>query len=132
MINIKLVPNKFLTKPLFILIMLIIIFISSSKIVFSKELNKNIKNLSTPEEELALKYCDAINKKFFIGLDNEALLKYEYYFSNIKGPYLNDPKIFFEGFKSNLKKICSYKLIETEEQEIFLFIKKFLKIKYEK
>ncbi len=119
--------NKFFTKNILTLIILILILISTSKIVFSKELNKNIKNLITPEEELALKYCDAINKNIFIGLDNEALLKYEYYFSSIKSPEVTDPRKFFKIFELNLNKNCSYKLSGTEQNEIFLFIKKYLK-----
>ena len=35
------------------------IFIYNSKIALSNDLNKNI---NSPEEELANKYCDAINK----------------------------------------------------------------------
>jgi len=120
------VTNKFFTKNILTLIILILILISTSKIVFSKELNKNIKNLITPEEELALKYCDAINKNIFIGLDNEALLKYEYYFSSIKSPEVTDPGKFFKIFKLNLNKNCSYKLSGTEQHEIFSFIKKYL------
>ena len=38
-----------------------------------------MNNLNTIEEELAIKYCDAINKKIFKGLNKETSLKYQYY-----------------------------------------------------
>ena len=126
MINIKFGRNKFFIKIFLILITLNLILISTSKIVFSKELNKSIKSHSNPEEELALKYCDAINKHIFNGLDKEVLLKYEYYFSSLKNPKIKDPEIFFKDFNLNLKKFCSYKLSVTEQQELFLLIKKFI------
>ena len=126
MIKIKLVQNKFLIKILLIIIILNLILISTSKIVFSRELNKSIKEMSTTEEELALKYCDAINKNIFYGLEKEVLLKYEYYFSSLKNPNFTNPDIFFKEFRFKLKKICSYKLSEKEEQELLLLIKKFL------
>jgi len=126
MINKKLVHNKFFIKILLILIILNLILISTSKIVFSKELNKSTKGLSTPEEELALKYCDAINKNIFFGLDKEVLLKYEYYFSSLNNPNFVDPEIFFKEFRFKLKKICSYKLSEKEQNEFLSLIKKFL------
>ena len=126
MINIKLVQNKFLIKILLIIIILNLILISTSKIVFSKELNKSKKELITTEEKLALKYCDAINKNIFYGLEKEVLLKYEYYFSSLKNQNFTNPDIFFKEFRFKLKKICSYKLSEKEEQELLSLIKKFL------
>ena len=126
MINIKLVQNKFLIKILLIIIILNLILISTSKIVFSRELNKSIKEMGTTQEELALKYCDAINKNIFDGLEKEVLLKYEYYFSSLKNPNFTNPDIFFKEFRFKLKKICSYKLSEKEEQELLSLIKKFL------
>ena len=61
---------------------LIFIFLYNSKIIYSEDLN----NLKTPEKELAIIYCDAINKNIFNGLNKEALLEYEYYFSSLKNP----------------------------------------------
>ena len=53
---------------------------------YCDKVNKNINKLKTPEEELATKYCDAINKNIFNGLNKEESLKYEYYFSSLKNP----------------------------------------------
>ena len=53
------------------LIISIFVFLFNSKIAFSNDLNKNINYLNSTEEELATKYCDAINKKIFNGLNND-------------------------------------------------------------
>ena len=79
--NIKLAPNNYYLKILLYLMVLILIFLFDSKTIFSNGLNQNFNNINSPEKELAIKYCDAINKKLFSGLNNEASLKYEYYFS---------------------------------------------------
>ena len=100
----------------------IFIFLFNSKIAFSNNLNKNI---NTPEEELATKYCDAINKKIFNGLNEEKSLKYEYYFSSLKKNSLTDNKLFFKDFKLKVMKKCSYKLTEVDEKDFTNFIKKF-------
>ena len=99
------------------------IFIYNSKIALSNDLNKNI---NSPEEELANKYCDAINKKIFNGLNNEALLKYEYYFSSLQKPSRKDQKLFFKDFKLKVMKRCSYKLTEEDKKEFTNFIKIYL------
>ena len=124
--SIKLVANNFLIKIFSYLIILILILISTSKIVFSKVINKNINNISIPEEVLANKYCDAINKDIFNGLDKERSLKYNYYFSSLKKQYDLDSEVFLKNFSLNLIKNCSYKLTEMEKKEFILYIKKFL------
>jgi len=126
MINIKLEPNKITLKNALYLLISIMVLISISKIVFSKELYKNINNFTSPEEELAIKYCDAINKKIFNGLNKENLLKYEYYFSNLNIPNKKEPEKFFENFKLKLKEKCSYVLTYKENMEFMSYIIKFL------
>ena len=92
--NINLEPNNnYFLKILFYLMISIFIFLNNSKIVFSNDLNNNINNLNSPEEELAAKYCDATNKKIFNGLNKEASLKYEYYFSSLKKPSRQEHEI---------------------------------------
>ena len=105
---------------------LILIFISNSKIIFSNGLDKNLSNINFPEKELAIKYCDAINKKIFKGLNNEASLKYEYYFSPFKKPIKKDHKLFLKIFKLKVKKNCAYEFTEEDDKEFTNFIKKFL------
>ena len=125
--NINLEPNNyFFLKILFYLMISIFIFLYNSKIIYSKDFNKNLNYLKTPEEELATKYCDAINKNIFNGLNKEASLKYEYYFSSLKKISRKDQKVFFKNFKLKVLKKCSYKLTELDEKEFTNFIKKFL------
>ena len=125
--NINLKHNDYyFLKMLFYLIISTFIFLSNSKIAFSNDLNKNINYLNSAEEELANKYCDSINKKIFNGLNNEASLKYEYYFSSLKKVPRKDNKLFFKHFKLKVMKKCSYKLTEVDEREFTNFIKKFL------
>ena len=100
--NIKLALNNYYLKILLYILVLILIFISNSKIVFSNVLNKKLNNINTPEKELAIKYCDAINKKLFSGLTNETSLKYEYYFSSLIKPYNEDYKKFSKDFSFNV------------------------------
>ena len=53
-----------------------------------------MNNLETPEEELATKYCDKVNKNIFNRLNKKASLKYEYYFSSLKTESRKDHKLF--------------------------------------
>ena len=125
--NINLEPNNYyFLKILLYLMISIFIFLYNSKIIYSNDFNKNINNLKTPEEELAIKYCDAINKNIFNGLNKEASLKYEYYFSSLKKPSRKDHKLFLKDFKLKVMTNCSYKLNEVDTKEFMKFIKKFL------
>ena len=117
--------NYYFQKIILYLLIAIFIFLHNSKIAFSNDLN-NIKHLNSPEKELATKYCDAINKKIFSGLNKEASLKYEYYFSSLKKISGKDHKIFFKNFKLKVMNTCSYKLTELEEKEFSNFIIEFL------
>ena len=103
--NIQLSTIDFYLKNIIFLFISILIYISTSELVFAKGLDKNINNIKSPEEELAIKYCDAINKKIFKGLNKEASLKYEYYFSSFKKPSTKDHKLFLKIFKLKLMKI---------------------------
>ena len=125
--NINLEPNNnYFLKILLYLMISIFIFLHNSKIVFSNDLNNNINNLNSPEEELATKYCDATSKKIFNGLSTEASLKYEYYFSSLKKPSRKDHELFLKDFELKVMKNCSYKLTEIDKKEFTNFIKKFL------
>ena len=125
--NINLEPNNYyFLKILLYLMISIFIFLYNSKIIYSNDFNKNINNLKTPEEELATKYCDAINKNIFNGLNKEESLKYEYYFSSLKKNSRKDHKLFLKDFKLKVMNNCSYKLTEVDIKEFTNFIKKFL------
>ena len=125
--NINLEPNNYyFLKILLYLMISIFIFLYNSKIIYSNDFNKNINNLKTPEEELATKYCDAINKNIFNGLNKEESLKYEYYFSSLKKTSRKDHKLFLKDFKLKVMNNCSYKLTAVDIKEFTNFINKFL------
>ena len=125
--NINLEPNNYYFLKIILYLMIsIFIFLCNSKIIFSNDLNNNINYINSSEEELATKYCDAINKKLFDGLNNEESLKYEYYFSSLKKVKRKDYKLFFKDFKLKVMKKCSYKLSEVDDKEFKKYIKKFL------
>ena len=124
--KIKFESNNYHLKVVLYLMAILLIFLSTSKIVFSNVLNKNINNMSYPEKELAIKYCDAINKKIFKGLNKEVSLKYEYYFSSLKKPHTDDPEKFLRDFRLNVIKNCSYNLNKIDIEEFETFIKRFL------
>ena len=121
--------NYYFLKILFYLMISIFMFLCKSKITFSNDLNMNINNLNTSEEQIAIRYCDAINKKIFKGLNKEASLKYEYYFSSFKKPSTKDHKLFLKIFKLKVMKNCSYKFTEEDNKEFTSFIKNFWNIK---
>ena len=56
--------------------------------------------------QLAFKYCDSLKKNIFKGLDKEATLKYEYFFSSIPDNYIKDKNKFLEIFISDVKSTC--------------------------
>ena len=77
---------------------------------------KNISNLEV-EKILARKYCDSREKNLFKGLDNESILKYEYFFSWIPTDSIKDKDKFIILFKSDVKSICSYEISKSTIKE---------------
>ena len=129
MINIKFKSIKKVLKIKLFLLIATLIMISIPEISFSKDFNKYIKYTTSPEEKLAIKFCDSINKNIFNGLEDESILKYEYFFSSLNTPLNNNYYEVLKDFKSNVNKICSYKLNDKENKEFTSNIKKFIKDK---
>ena len=77
--------------------------------------------------QLAIKYCDSLNKNLFKGLDKEETLKYEYFFSSIPDDYIKDEKKFLEIFKTDVKSICSYEISKSNEKEFKSFLRNYFK-----
>ena len=77
--------------------------------------------------ELAQKYCDALEKNLFKGLDKESILKYEYFFSSIPYKKIKDEDKFLKIFKSDVRSICAYDITKTNEKEFKSFLKNYLK-----
>ena len=76
---------------------------------------------------MAKKYCDALEKNLFKGLDNESTLKYEYFFSSIPEDYIKDEDKFLETFKSDIQSICSNEISKSNEKEFKFFLKNYFK-----
>ena len=114
---------SFLIKIFFIFLILIKIFNIN---LVAKALDSNIKtNLSGLEENLAYLYCDSLNKDFFNGLEDESILKYEYFFSSMPRKKIDNPKEFIYNFKSKVNETCLYQLNESDEKELYGFLIKF-------
>ena len=77
--------------------------------------------------QFAKKYCDALEKNLFTGLDKESILKYEYFFSSIPDDYIKNEDKFFETFKSDVKSICSYDIAKSNEKEFKSFLENYFK-----
>ena len=106
--------NKFiLIKILFISILLFY-----SKSAFSKDINI--------EKNLAYKYCDSIERNLFKGLDNERILKYEYFFNMANKKDIKDQIDNLKSFTSEVESICSYKLNNVEVEDFRELLKTFL------
>ena len=77
--------------------------------------------------QFAKKYCDALEKNLFTGLDKESILKYEYFFSSIPDDYIKNEDKFLETFKSDVKSICSYDIAKSNEKEFKSFLENYFK-----
>ena len=84
-------------------------------------------NNKITNNQLAKKYCDALEKNLFTGLDKESILKYEYFFSSIPDDYIKDEDKFLEIFKSDVKSICSYDIAKSNEKEFKSFLENYFK-----
>tara|TARA_B100000886_G_scaffold250252_1_gene176470 strand:+ start:50 stop:478 length:429 start_codon:yes stop_codon:yes gene_type:complete len=84
-------------------------------------------NNKITNNQLAKKYCDALEKNLFKGLDKESILKYEYYFSSLPDKYIEDEDKFLEILKSDVKSICSYNFSKSNEKELKSFLENYLK-----
>jgi len=75
--------------------------------------------------QLAQKYCDALEKNLFKGLDKESILKYEYFFSSIPDNHIKDKNKYLETFKADVKSICSYDIANSNEKEFKSFLENY-------
>ena len=100
-----------------ILLFAAILFFFSAP-VFSNDTNN--------ESNLAYKYCKSIESNMFKGLDDERILKYEYFFSSINREKINQGLKNLNNFTSEVKNICSYKLNSEEIEDFRKELKKYL------
>ena len=105
----------------FKLILINIIFISTL-FLYGESAFSNVTNI---ENYLAYKYCDSLDKNLFKGLDNEKILKYEYFFNSVNFKAINEELEKPESFSKDVETICSYKLSIGEKEDMNELIKKF-------
>ena len=99
-----------------------ILFISIL-ILFSIPVFSNDTNMA---RNLAYKYCKSIESNMFKGLDDERILKYEYFFNSVNKEKIREYTEKLENFTSEVEDICSYKLNSEEKEEFGKELKKYL------
>ena len=116
--------NKLFLKiaSLYKLIVINILFISIlllySMPVFSNDTNT--------ERNLAYKYCKSIESNMFRGLEDERILKYEYFFNSINEENTNEIEELLNNFTLEVENICSYKLNSDEKEDFRKELKKYV------
>ena len=70
------------------------------------------------EYNLALKYCDSLERKLFEGLDNEKTLKYSYFFNSLNEKELKNKFKYLNLFETEVEKKCKHKLTKQEIEEL--------------
>ena len=78
------------------------------------------------ERILAYKYCKTIESNMFKGLDDERILKYEYFFNSVNEENTNEVEELLKNFTSEVEKICSYKLNSEEKEDFRKELKKYV------
>ena len=62
----------------------------------------------------------------FKGLDDERILKYEYFFNSVNKENINEGVEILKNFTSEVEKICSYKLNSEEKEDFRKVLKKYV------
>ena len=83
-------------------------------------------NDTNTERNLAYKYCKSIESNMFKGLDDERILKYEYFFNSANKKFINEGEEILSNFTSEVEKICSYKLNIEEKEDFLRELKKYI------
>ena len=99
------------------------IFFIATLILFSLPA---FSNLTNTEKNLAYKYCKSIESNMFKGLDDERILKYEYFFNSVNKEIINEGEEILKNFASEVEKICSYKLNIEEKEDFRKELKKYV------
>ena len=116
--------NKLFLKiaSLYKFIVMNILFISIL-ILFSIPVFSNDTNT---ERNLAYKYCKSIESNMFKGLDDERILKYEYFFNSVNEENTIEVAVLLNNFIYEVDKICSYKLNSEEKEDFRKELKKYI------
>ena len=78
------------------------------------------------ERNLAYKYCKSIESNMFKGLDDERILKYEYFFNSVNKEKINEGMEKLKNFASEVERICAYKLNSEEKEDFRKELKTYL------
>ena len=103
-------------------ILFIAILILFSIPVFSNDTNT--------ERNLAYKYCKSLESNMFKGLDDERILKYEYFFNSVNKKNKKEGQEILNNFTAEVENICSYKLNSKEEEDFRKELEKYLSNNY--
>ena len=120
-VNILFLKIASLYKFIVINILFIAILILYSLPAFSNETNT--------ESNLAYKYCKSIESNMFKGLDNERILKYEYFFNSVNKENKNEGEEVLNNLNTEVEDICSYKMNKEEKEDFLKELKKYLSYK---
>ena len=82
-------------------------------------------NDTNTERNLAYKYCKSIESNMFKGLDNERILRYEYFFNSFKKEDISEIRENIANFTSEVENTCSYKLGMEEKEDFRKGIQKY-------
>tara|TARA_Y100000589_G_scaffold269358_1_gene261345 strand:- start:69 stop:443 length:375 start_codon:yes stop_codon:yes gene_type:complete len=107
-----------LCKFIVMKMLFIAILILFSMPVFSNDTNT--------ERSLAYKYCKSVESNMFRGLDDERILKYEYFFNSVKKENINEVEEILNNFILEVEKSCSYKLNSEEIEDFQVELNKYL------
>ena len=118
----KILKQK-LFKNLYVLLFCLIFLSYPFSVNANEDLIMNPK--TKIERNLASKYCQSIDKRLFEGLDNELILKYEYFVSSIPRNSIKNVNQFIDNFVNEVYFICSIKLTERDIEEFNIFFEKF-------
>ena len=99
------------------------IFFIAILILFSVPAFSNDTNM---EKNLAYKYCKSIESNMFTGLDEERILKYEYFFNSVNIKNKKEGEEMLDNFTSEVENICSYELNSEEIEDFQKEIKKYI------
>ena len=113
--------NQKLFKNLYALLFSLILLFYSCSVKANDNLLFNSEMII--ERKLANKYCQSIDKNLFEGLDNELILKYEYFFSSFSKDSIENGNI--DNFIKEVDSLCSYKLTNEEIKEFNEYFQKF-------
>ena len=83
-------------------------------------------NDTNTERNLAYKYCKSIESNMFKGLDDERILKYEYFFNSVNEEDTTEIAELLNNFTSEVENICSYKLNIEEKEDFQKVLKRYV------